>query len=230
MAGINVQDVLRGVSIEKPLRQQKESFHIPGVPEKVTPSMLANTLLCCGVKSPCETCSVKCRYGREWLQLKKDGKVPEKLLRWEAARKTRVIRTKMYEPDVMADLLKKKAELLQDDELLAAALVIEQLVDRTNHQKEKLEKAAQLRRSERMEARRQLRDDLVVLSAYTGFRLVPLKAERRVEKIFADILGEKVDVANIDEETHAVIREKLRFAVGKIIARGFGLLEKEDLL
>lgn len=230
MSGINVQDVLRGVSIEKPLRQQEKSFHIPGVPEKVTPSMLANTLLCCGVKSPCETCSVKCRYGREWLQLKKEGKVPEKLLRWEAARKTRVIRTKMYEPDVMADLLKKKAELLQDDELLAAALVVEQLVDRIDRQKEKMEKASQMRKAERRDARRQLRDDLVLLTAYTGFRLVPLKAERRVEKIFSDILGEKVASVHIDEDDHDIVREKLRFAVGEIIARGFGLLEKEDLL
>ncbi|MBQ8616272.1 MAG: hypothetical protein IJ418_02045 [Clostridia bacterium] len=230
MAGIKVQDVLRGVSIEKPMRESAESLHIPGIPEKVTVNMLVNTLLCCGIKSPCEMCGSMCRYGREWLKLKEEGKVPEKYIGWEAARQERVIKAKMCEPDVTADLLRKKAELLHDDELLAAAMVIEQLVNRNNLLKEKLEKAKYLRVSDKRNNARQLRDDLVLLTAYTGYRLIPLKQEKRVVKIFSDILGEKVADVHIDEEAHARIRENLRFSVGEIIARGFGMMDKEDLL
>ena len=67
-----------GISAVKPLTVSEESFHIPGVPEKVTVSQLVRSYLCLGVVSPCETCESQCRYGREWQAAIRTGRVPEK--------------------------------------------------------------------------------------------------------------------------------------------------------
>lgn len=223
------RDVLHGISIEKPLRKSEESFHIPSVPERVSAKQIMNRYLCMGPHSPCEQCDPPCRYGREWLEHKKNGTVPEVYKKEAAAQLVRAAKANMRDPNIMADILRRKGEELNDPDLVAAAIVMEELHDRNERQREKLTKAAQVRKSDRLTALNQLRKDLAVLSAYTGYRLVPLAKEDAVLKIVSKCLCKEMAVLDLSEEEHETVRSKLRFAVGEIIARAYGLASKEDI-
>lgn len=223
------RDVLHGISIEKPLRKSEESFHIPSVPEHVSAKQIMNRYLCAGPHSPCEQCDPPCRYGREWLEHKKNGTVPEVYKKEAAAQLMRAAKANMRDPNIMADILRRKGEELNDPDLIAAAIVMEELHDRNERQREKLTKAAQVRKSDRLTALNQLRKDLAVLSAYTGYRLVPLAKENAVLKIVCKCLCKEMAVLDLSEEEHETVRSKLRFAVGEIIARAYGLASKEDI-
>jgi len=221
-------EILRGLSVEKPLHRTDESFRIQSVPDRVTVQQLVRSYLCLGIDSPCRSCQSLCRYGREWLQALDSGNVPEKYKKEVAAQRVREAKARMRTPDLTADLLREKGERLNDPDLIAAAMVVEELSDQNENKRKRLEKAAHRLSAEKKAGIRRMREALILLTAYTGYRLVPFQYEDKVLKTINDCLGVKNASLDLSEEEHGVVRAKLRNAVGEVIARAFGQATEEE--
>lgn len=219
---------LYGISVEKPATKREESFCIPSVPSKVTVSQLIRSYLCLGMDSPCDGCPSECRYGREWLQAIRDGRAPKEYYKEAAARRERAARARMKNADATADLLRKKGEELNDLDLIAAAMVLETLSDSNERKREKLAEANARRHSEKVNASLRARRDLVLLIAYTGYRLHPLSQEPEVFNLVRKTLDEDIHTLDLTEEQHDKLRERLKPRVQMMIMRVFSPADEED--
>lgn len=219
---------LYGISTEKPLVKREESFGIPSIPSKVTVNQLIKSYLCQGMHSPCDGCPSMCRYGREWLQAIRDGRAPKQYYEEVAAKRESAARARMKNADAMADMLRQKGEAQNDLDLIAAAMVMETLSDSNENKREKLAEAHARRHSEKVNAHKRACRDLILLSAYTGYRLHPLSMEKEVFDLVRKTLDEDIHTLELTEEQHDKLRERLKPRVQMLIMRVFCTEKEED--
>lgn len=220
----DIYDVLYN---SRPVRAERKRLteYIPqhSVPPSVTVRTLVGSLLCMGADSPCAHCDVRCRYGREWLKMIEGGKVPQKYLR-KGGQSMPTQEKKRYTPDEMADVLRSKATARGDDALRDAAEMLEDLSDRVERLRARVRFADERKAAADNAARRQLQKDLVLLSAYTGYQLVPNKHYHDVQKVYSEALGRPVMTHEMaDVALHDEVKRALRLNLGYIIARAYGL-------
>ena len=223
MARKNIYDVLfdaRPARAERKATVDNALMH--SIPPHVNARNLVGNLLCMGANSPCEKCEVKCRYGRDWIRLKASGNVPAKYLKNggsnmpEKEKKTRTV-------DEMADILRMKARARGDDALTDAAEMLEDLNDRVELLRRKLRMADENRQHEQEANRRQLQEDLALLSAYTGYQLVPGEYFWAVQKKYSEAVGRPVMTHEMaDEELHETVKKNMRLELGLMITRAYG--------